>query len=79
MILLKVFDEKETCDTMNVERYLNRVVVVDLYDGSRHQGILRLAGINPETGEKFVEVHGGGDVNYVPTDDIVKIELAALN
>ncbi|MHA6484447.1 hypothetical protein ACX1C1_21350 [Paenibacillus sp. strain BS8-2] len=64
---------------MSVEEFLNQVVVVDLYDGSRHQGILRLAGTNPETGEEFVEVHGGGEVYYVPVVDIATIKTAFLN
>ncbi|MEK3882442.1 hypothetical protein [Paenibacillus sp. PL2-23] len=63
---------------MNAREYLNQLVLVTLYDGSKHQGVLKLSGTEPETRRVFFEVHGGGEVYHVPEDDIDKIELAQM-
>jgi hypothetical protein len=60
-------------------KYINQIMLVTLDDGSQHKGLLKLAGINPETREEYIELHDGREVYHVSADEIEKIELAALN
>lgn len=65
---------------MNVEQYMNQIVVVTLEDGSRNRRVLKMfADINPITGEVLVQVHDGTEVMFVPVNSIYNIELTMLN
>jgi len=64
---------------MNAKNYLNQLVLVTLCDGSKHQGILQISGVEFETRRLYYEVHGGGEVYHIPAEDIDSIEPALLN
>ncbi|GBG09532.1 hypothetical protein PAT3040_04182 [Paenibacillus agaridevorans] len=64
---------------MNANKYLNKCVLVTLYDGSKHQGVFKLSGVEFTTHRVYYEVHGGGEVFHLPAEEIESIRLVTMN
>jgi isopenicillin N synthase-like dioxygenase len=64
---------------MNVNRYIDQFVLVTLHDGSKHQGIFKLSGVEFSTRRVYYEVHDGKEVFHIPAEEIESIRLVAMN